>query len=167
MHTALHPPVFLLLGSNMGSRLRLLASACDALQRSGVWIEKKSSVYESAPWGFEAAQNFLNMALQVRTLLPPHLLLRAAQQVERRMGRVRTAGAGYSSRPIDIDILFYGDKVVSAPLLSIPHPLLHERRFALAPLAELAPDFVHPALKKTVRELLRACSDTGSVARLG
>jgi 2-amino-4-hydroxy-6-hydroxymethyldihydropteridine diphosphokinase len=152
----------------MGSRLRLLESACDALQRSGVWIEKKSSVYESSPWGFEAAQNFLNMALQAHTpLLPPLLLLQAAQQVERRMGRVRAAGSGYSSRPIDIDILFYGDKVVSAPLLAIPHPRLHERRFALAPLAELAPEFVHPALKKTVRELLRECSDTGSVARLG
>jgi 2-amino-4-hydroxy-6-hydroxymethyldihydropteridine diphosphokinase len=137
------------------------------LQRSGVWVEKKSSVYESAPWGFEAAQDFLNMALQVRTSLLPQRLLQAVQQVEQRMGRVHTAGSGYSSRPIDIDILFYGDKVVHAPLLTIPHPLLHERRFALAPLAELAPEFVHPVLKKTMRELLRDCSDTGSVTKFG
>jgi 2-amino-4-hydroxy-6-hydroxymethyldihydropteridine diphosphokinase len=167
MTTTPQTPVFLLLGSNMGNRMQLLERACCMLQESGVWVEKKSSVYESAPWGFEAAQTFLNMALQVRTSLLPQRLLQAAQLVEQRMGRVRTAGSGYASRPIDIDILFYGDEVVSAPLLTIPHTLLHERRFALAPLAELAPEFVHPVLQKTMRELLRDCSDAGSVAKLG
>jgi 2-amino-4-hydroxy-6-hydroxymethyldihydropteridine diphosphokinase len=151
----------------MGNRMQLLERACGMLQKSGVWVEKKSSVYESAPWGFEAAQNFLNMALQVRTQLPPLRLLKATQLVERQLGRVRAAGAGYSSRPIDIDVLFYGDKVVAVPLLAIPHPRLQERRFALAPLAEIAPRLVHPTLKKTVEALLRECSDTGSVAKLG
>jgi 2-amino-4-hydroxy-6-hydroxymethyldihydropteridine diphosphokinase len=165
MATTPQAPVFLLLGSNMGCRMQLLGRACDALQQSGIVVEKKSSVYESAPGGFAAEQNFLNMALQVGTSLLPLRLLQAAQRVERQLGRVRAAGAGYASRPIDVDILFYGDKIVAAPLLSIPHPRLHERRFALAPLAEIAPAFVHPSLKKTVAQLLRECSDTGSVVK--
>ncbi|MDR0414717.1 MAG: 2-amino-4-hydroxy-6-hydroxymethyldihydropteridine diphosphokinase [Prevotellaceae bacterium] len=168
MNTASWTSAFLLLGSNMGNRLRLLESACSLLQQPCICVEKKSSVYESAPWGFEAAQNFLNMALQVRTQLCPHSLLQAAQRVEQELGRERAAGAGYASRPIDVDILFYGGDVVDdAPQLSVPHPRVHERRFALAPLAEIAPDFVHPVLKKTVATLLRECGDTGSVARLG
>lgn len=158
---------FLLLGSNMGNRLRRLEHACNMLQQPGIWVEKKSSVYETAPWGFEAAQNFFNMALQVRTQLLPQHLLQATQQVEQRLGRVRTAGAGYASRPIDVDILFYGDEAIETTLLSVPHPRLHVRRFALAPLAEIAPEFVHPVLKKTAAALLRECSDAGSVVRLG
>lgn len=158
---------FLLLGSNMGNRLRQLELACNMLQQPGIRVEKKSSVYETAPWGFEAAQSFFNMALQVRTQQLPQHLLQAAQQVEQRLGRVRVAGAGYSSRPIDVDILFYGDEIIETPLLSVPHPRLHVRRFALAPLAEIAPELVHPALKKTVATLLRECGDAGSVVRLG
>jgi 2-amino-4-hydroxy-6-hydroxymethyldihydropteridine diphosphokinase len=150
----------------MGNRLQLLGQACGMLRQSGVWIARESAVYESAPWGFEAEQNFLNMALQVHTAHSPLRLLEAAQQVERQLGRVRAAGAGYSSRPIDVDILFYGAEAVAAPQLAIPHPRLHERRFALAPLAEIAPGFVHPTLKKTVAQLLRECCDAGSAVRL-
>jgi 2-amino-4-hydroxy-6-hydroxymethyldihydropteridine diphosphokinase len=168
MDTAPHVLVFLLLGSNMGNRLQLLESACSMLQQQpDIWVEKKSSVYESAPWGFEAEQNFFNMALQVHTQLLPQHLLRAAQQVEQRLGRVRAASMGYSSRPIDVDILFYGNEIIDTPLLSVPHPRLHARRFALAPLAEIASGFVHPVLKKTVAALLHECDDTGSVAKLG
>ncbi|MDR0712615.1 MAG: 2-amino-4-hydroxy-6-hydroxymethyldihydropteridine diphosphokinase [Prevotellaceae bacterium] len=166
MTTTPPTPVFLLLGSNVGDRMQLLERACSLLEQSGAWVEKKSSFYESTPWGFESEQNFLNMALQARTLLQPLRLLQAAQQVERQLGRVRKASAGYSSRPIDVDILFYGDKVVAAPLLDVPHPRLHERRFALVPLAEIAPQLVHPTLKKTIALLLRECSDTGSVVKL-
>ncbi|MDR3188597.1 MAG: 2-amino-4-hydroxy-6-hydroxymethyldihydropteridine diphosphokinase [Prevotellaceae bacterium] len=163
MNTAAQPSVFLLLGSNMGNRMQLLERACSLLQQAGVWVERQSSVYETAPWGFEAEQNFLNMALQVRTPLAPLRLLQAAQQVERQLGRTRALGAGYASRTIDVDILLYGGEVVAEPLLAIPHPRLHERRFALAPLAEIAPEFVHPTLQKTVAQLLRECSDAGSV----
>ena len=145
--------IYLLLGSNQGNRLELLRKACECLQQLDIKIVKCSSVYESEPWGFEAEQNFLNQVLQVSTALSPQELLQKAQQVEEQLGRVRTANSGYASRTIDVDILFYGSEVVSTPTLTIPHPLLHLRQFTLIPLAEIAPDFVHPILKKTIEQL--------------
>jgi 2-amino-4-hydroxy-6-hydroxymethyldihydropteridine diphosphokinase len=156
--------VFLLLGSNQGDRLALLHQACALLPPAGVLAS--SSVYESEPWGFEAEQNFLNQVVQISTNLSPQALLQQAQLVEEKLGRVRTTGSGYTSRPIDVDILFYGSEVVSAPALAIPHPRLHLRRFTLMPLAEIAPDFVHPILKKTMRELLEECEDLHQPPRL-
>jgi 2-amino-4-hydroxy-6-hydroxymethyldihydropteridine diphosphokinase len=157
---------YLLLGSNMGNRRQLVEQACSELQSRNITIVNQSSTYESEPWGFKAEVSFLNVALQVHTLLLPHDLLCAAQQVERRLGRTRDVGGGYASRPMDIDILFYEDEALSSPLLTIPHPLLHQRRFALTPLAEIAPNFTHPVLKKTVAELLLSCGDTGGVYKV-
>ncbi|MDR3297614.1 MAG: 2-amino-4-hydroxy-6-hydroxymethyldihydropteridine diphosphokinase [Prevotellaceae bacterium] len=145
----------LLLGSNLGDRQRLLAQACELMEQAGVRVEKRSSVHETKPWGFEAEQDFLNMAVQVQSSLPPHELLRATQRIEQQLGRVRHAAQqGYTSRTIDIDILLCGSQIIATPTLSIPHPRLHLRRFALAPLAEIAPELRHPVLGKTVREML-------------
>ena len=153
--------IYILLGSNLGNRFELLTQAREALQLPNIQIVNYSSVYESAPWGFEAEQNFLNQVLQVSTNLPPQELLQKTQQVEQNLGRVRTTNSSYTSRTIDVDILFYGSEIISTPTLTLPHPRLHLRRFALVPLSEIAPDFIHPILKKTVKILLEECGDRG------
>ncbi len=155
--------VFLLLGSNQGNRLQLLSQAVELLQCHDIDIVIKSSVYESGPWGFSAGQHFLNQVLQIKTALPPQELLQKTQAVEEKLGRLRTASLGYTSRTMDVDILFYGNEIISTPALTVPHPRLHLRRFTLMPLAEIAPGFVHPVLKKTMRELLEECGDESSV----
>ena len=120
--------------------------------------------YESEPWGFPAAQRFSNQALEVSTDLPPLEVLDACQGIERELGRNRAAeaiekassGAAYSSRPIDIDIIFYGDEVIDDERLTVPHPLLAEREFALQPLAEIMRRHRHPVTGVTVGEMLDA-----------
>ena len=120
--------------------------------------------YESEPWGFPAAQRFSNQALEVSTDLSPLEVLDACQGIERELGRNRAAeaiekassGAAYSSRPIDIDIIFYGDEVIDDERLTVPHPLLAEREFALQPLAEIMRRHRHPITGVTVGEMLDA-----------
>jgi 2-amino-4-hydroxy-6-hydroxymethyldihydropteridine diphosphokinase len=150
---------FILLGSNEGNRRDCLLRAAQALANSAGTIAQASSIYESAPWGFCADTQFLNQALLLMTTLQPLSLLAATQAIESELGRVRTAGKGYASRCIDIDILFYNNEVVALPQLEIPHPRLHLRRFALLPMAEIAPAFVHPVVQKNMRELLMECED--------
>ena len=152
--------VFLLLGSNMGDRLSLLHEARTLLAAHAGAVVGQSGCYESEPWGFEADTLFMNQALQIDTRLTPMQLLSAIQRIERQLGRERTTPPGvYASRPIDIDILFYDNLVIDTPALTVPHPLLHRRRFALLPLCDLAPDYTHPVLHKTISELLQQCGD--------
>jgi 2-amino-4-hydroxy-6-hydroxymethyldihydropteridine diphosphokinase len=153
--------VYLLLGSNMGNRLAMLHDARTLLAAQAGAVVGQSGCYESEPWGFEADTLFLNQALQMETSLAPEPLLHTIQRIEAQLGRVRTTPPGvYASRPIDIDILFYGHDIINTPELTVPHPLLHRRRFALLPLCELAPGFVHPLLHKTIAELLFALPKT-------
>lgn len=120
-----------------------------------------SHVYESKAWGFTSGEDFKNQAMVVDTELSPAELLDAVQDIERRLGRDRTSeaaekersGEAYSSRMIDIDILFYNDLVMDTEELAIPHPLMHQRDFVLAPLSEIAPRKVHPVLGKTIEQL--------------
>ncbi len=143
---------------NVKARLRQAQQMIN--ERLGV-ILRCSHMYESEAWGFTASDNFLNQAIELDTDLTPEELLQGVQAIEKELGRDRTAeaaikaanGEAYSSRKIDIDILFYDDKVISTPELTIPHPLMHERDFVLAPLSEIAPSKIHPILDKTVREL--------------
>jgi len=150
--------VYLLLGSNMGDRQRFLNEAARLLQERAGTILKRSSIYETEPWGHTNKNNFLNQVLLVESLLNPYELLKVIKAIETKLGRIRKTQR-YSPRCIDIDILFYNDEVYFSDDLVIPHPRLHNRMFTLVPLNEIAPDYLHPILKKTIRELVNLCTD--------
>jgi 2-amino-4-hydroxy-6-hydroxymethyldihydropteridine diphosphokinase len=143
---------YLSLGSNLGDRDAHLAGAMERLEAAGVRIVRRSSVYETEPQDRRDQPWFLNMVIEVETDLAPLELLAQTQKFEQDMGRQR--GELKGPRTIDIDILFYGSSVIATTELEIPHPRLAARRFVLEPMAELAPEMLHPVIRKTVRELL-------------
>jgi len=144
--------VFLSLGSNLGNREGYLREAISRLRDLGV-IRQVSAFYETQPVEVQTEQPwFLNCALAMETELEPTAFLGRMLAVEQSMGRVRTEPKG--PRTIDIDILFFGNEILDTPELTVPHPAMHQRRFVLQPLAEIAPAFMHPVLKRTVQELL-------------
>ena len=156
--------VALLLGGNQGDVKRTLQTAQQLINSRVGAVLRCSHRYESEPWGFPAAERFSNQALEVSTDLSPLEVLDACQQIERELGRNRAAeavekassGAAYSSRPIDIDILFYDDEVIASERLTVPHPLLSEREFALAPLCEIMRQRRHPVTGQTMEEMYKA-----------
>jgi len=150
--------VVLGLGGNMGNRTQHLAMAMvHIIQQIGP-ITRVSSVYETAAWGIEDQPAFLNLALCISTPFSPLQTLERCLRIEKQMGRHRKMKWG--PRIIDIDILLYNDKIIRENQLSIPHPMMHERRFVLAPLAEILPQKKHPLLKKSFKDLLLQCPDT-------
>jgi 2-amino-4-hydroxy-6-hydroxymethyldihydropteridine diphosphokinase len=156
--------VFLGLGTNLGNRESNLKGAVAKVEEHIGPVLKCSSVYETEPWGFQAEDQFLNMVLKVNTELSPSGLLGRILMIEALLGRVRSEKQ-YSSRVIDIDILLYYDQLIDEESLKIPHPKLHERKFVLVPLNEIAPETVHPVLKKTITSLLKDCKDKGKVRK--
>ncbi|MQY78743.1 MAG: 2-amino-4-hydroxy-6-hydroxymethyldihydropteridine diphosphokinase [Bacteroidetes bacterium] len=150
--------VYLLLGSNMGDRQRFLKEAARLLQEQAGRILERSSIYETEPWGFTSKDIFLNQVLLAETSLNPYELLKVIKAIETKLGRIGK-NQRYIPRCIDIDILFYNDEVYFSDDLVIPHPRLHDRMFTLVPLNEIAPDYLHPILKKTIRELVNLCTD--------
>lgn len=158
--------VFLSLGSNRGERMILIEESVKIIfERIGT-ILHRSSLYETAPWGFEDEIPFLNQVVEVATMMFPHDILREIGRIELLMGRERSVEQGYQPRTLDIDILFYDDIIIHSRELIIPHIHLHERKFVLLPLCEIAPEFIHPVMHKTVRELMSECTDKTECRKL-
>jgi 2-amino-4-hydroxy-6-hydroxymethyldihydropteridine diphosphokinase len=149
------------LGANVGDRAANIARAMDALAERGVRVIRRSSLYETEPVDAPPQDWFLNCAAEAETSLAPSELMHEILAIERSLGRERRMPRG--PRTIDIDILFYGSEIIRAPELEIPHPRMAQRRFVLVPMAEIAPQFRHPVLQKTIAELLASTSDRSEV----
>ena len=149
--------VFLLLGSNLGDRIQLLQQAINCIEAEITPVIKQSAVYETQSWGKTDSPDYLNQVILIQTELPAQIVLQKILNIEWKIGRVREEKWG--PRLIDIDILFYGDALIDEPELQVPHPELHKRRFTLAPLAEIAPDFIHPTLNKNILQLKNELKD--------
>lgn len=155
---------YVLFGSNMGDKEQIFADACLFINNRCGSIVAVSVSYESEPWGFEAEEWFLNRLIVVDTELEPETMMRALLGIEAELGRVRHPESdAYTSRTVDLDILYYGQRVVITPTLTVPHPRLHLRRFALLPLCEVAPMMIHPVFQVTQQELLMRCHDASIV----
>jgi 2-amino-4-hydroxy-6-hydroxymethyldihydropteridine diphosphokinase len=157
--------VFLGIGTNLGNRKANLRQATKMIGEHIGNVLNSSPVYETAPWGFEAEDDFLNMVVLAETNHSPAELLKKIVSIESMLGRDKSQDR-YSSRVIDIDILLYDDLVINENGLKIPHPLIHERKFVLVPLNDIGPDILHPVLKKTISSLLKSCRDRSRITKL-
>lgn len=154
---------YLLIGGNLGNRSAYLQEAIHEIGQSCGNIVHSSAIYETAAWGLTDQPNFYNQALAVQTELSPEKLMQQLLRIEEKMGRKRTIKLG--PRIIDLDILLIDELVISSGLLTLPHPALPDRRFALLPLNEIAPALVHPVLHKTIQQLLKECTDELNVQK--
>ncbi|MEW5807388.1 MAG: 2-amino-4-hydroxy-6-hydroxymethyldihydropteridine diphosphokinase [Acidobacteriota bacterium] len=159
------PLCYLSLGSNLGDRLRNLQRGIRLLQGKGLVIRSLSSIYETEPVGMAGVCDYYNLVMEVETSLQPEDLLSTCLQIESEMGRIRDKDRK-KSRTFDADIIFYGDLVLKTERLTIPHPRMHQRKFVLVPLAEIAPYIIHPVFKKNVRLLIDECQDACMVRKL-
>jgi 2-amino-4-hydroxy-6-hydroxymethyldihydropteridine diphosphokinase len=155
---------YLLTGTNLGDRKAHLERAIKEIGMRCGTVRETSAVFETAAWGKEDQPSFLNQAISLETSLSPRALLQEILEIERSMGRVREEK--YGARVIDIDILFFDDIVIHEEGLTIPHPHLHKRRFALECMNDIQPRFVHPVFEKSISELLLQCEDKLDVVRL-
>ncbi|MBQ8888136.1 MAG: 2-amino-4-hydroxy-6-hydroxymethyldihydropteridine diphosphokinase [Bacteroidaceae bacterium] len=143
------------LGTNLGDKEANLHAAVAEIEKRIGKVVSLSAFYATAPWGFDSPHTFLNAACAVDTLFSPLEVLHITQSIEKDLGRLKKSVDGqYSDRLMDVDVLLYDDLVIHTPELVIPHPLMHQRKFVMEPLAEIAPDLVHPVLQKSMQELL-------------
>lgn len=156
--------VYLCLGGNIGDTRNYLQNAVAMIGRRIGRVVSQSAVYQSEPWGFNAEQMFLNQVVVAETELEPHAVLELCLQIEAELGRTRS-GNGYEPRTIDIDIVFFGNRIIDQPDLQVPHPLMHRRNFVLRPLCDVAADFVHPVFGLTVKQLAAICNDKAVVRK--
>ncbi len=141
--------VFLGLGSNLGNKELNIKKALELIEQKAGALKTVSSFYHSKAWGYISENEFVNIVAEVESTLTPTELLNILKQIEKELGRATKTIFGYEDRVIDIDILFYDNLILNTPELKIPHPLLGKRDFVLYPLAEIAPDFIHPVLNQS------------------
>lgn len=156
--------IYLLLGSNLGNRQQNLQQAAHLIHQEAGKIVDSSAVFETAAWGKIDQHEFLNQVLQLESDFTPEQLLAKILSIETRLGRVRAEKWG--ARTIDIDILYFADVVMATDHLMLPHPGIPARRFALKPLCDIAPEFIHPGLKKSNSQLLTECEDNSFVKKI-
>jgi len=156
--------VYLSIGGNLGKRKANLAKAVFLIEQQIGAIVALSHLYETKAWGVENQPDFLNQALIVNTSFSPEKVLAYALSIETKMGRKREQK--WYTRLIDIDLLFFEQAIINTEDLTLPHPYLAERNFVLTPLAQIAPDFIHPILKKSIKDLLKDCRDTLPVIKI-
>ena len=153
--------VYLQLGSNLGEREQLISAAVQEISEHVGKVNVRSQIYESNPWRVDGQEHYLNQLIEVKTLLSAEETLAAILKIELDLGRVRIEKWG--ERLIDIDIIFFNNEIIETPDLCIPHKHMHERNFVLAPLNEIAPDFIHPKYNKTVSQLFNESKDMEKV----
>jgi 2-amino-4-hydroxy-6-hydroxymethyldihydropteridine diphosphokinase len=141
------------IGSNLGNRQKNCLRAIELLQKKDIIVTKRSSLYETEPWGVKDQPRFINMAVEIDTSLEPKELLKILKNIEKELGKEKSSKWG--PRIIDLDILLFDDIILNEDNLKIPHPLMHERDFVLRPLCEIAPDIYHPLLKMRMYELMQ------------
>jgi len=156
--------IFILLGTNLGDRMQQLALVRKYLEERVGKIQKESTIYETAAWGVEDQPSFLNQVILISSDLSALECLNCTQQIELDLGRIRLKKWG--ERAIDIDLLYFNNEIIHYPTLIIPHPFISERRFTLEPLAEIAPDYIHPVYKKNNVSLLNNCKDELPVKKI-
>jgi 2-amino-4-hydroxy-6-hydroxymethyldihydropteridine diphosphokinase len=153
--------VYIQLGSNIGERKSYIAKSMDQIEENIGKIIIESSIFETIPWGNENQNNFLNSVIKINTTLDAFRVLKKSQEIENNLGRERVEKWG--ERTIDIDILFYNNEIINTTKLNIPHPFIQKRKFVLVPLSEIAPNYIHPTLKKNISTLLSECKDNQKV----
>lgn len=152
--------ILILQGSNMGERYQMLEESRKQIALKIGAVNLVSKMYESEPWGFESDVWFLNRVLQVQTEMDVFQVLYQLLEIEKQLGRIRNLGSkSYSSRTIDLDILFFNQEIIHSPELEVPHPKIHLRKFTLLPLCDLVPEWIHPESLLTVKQLLENCKD--------
>lgn len=156
--------VFLIVGGNLGNKEKNLSTVRELIEQQVGVIKKLSSVYETEPWGVDEQPVYYNQVIELLTEMSAERMMQRLLSIEKKMGRVRENK--YDARIIDIDILFFNDEVHQTQELTIPHARLHERRFVLEPLNEIAPEFIHPVLQKTIATLLNETSDNAAVKKI-
>lgn len=149
---------YLILGGNIGDKARILEKAIDQVEQKLDARATKSSIYVTAAWGNENQPEFYNQVIKIETNFSATAVLKTVLEIEESLGRKRNSEK-WQERTIDIDILFYNDAIIEFPDLRIPHPFIPERKFVLVPMNEIASEFIHPVLKKSIKQLLDECKD--------